>query len=161
MAMQQRTSALFGRIQSLVDRYLISPSFREQCYTNISASAHEQPILFTFLLTQFVFCFTPLVLFLSFALGVLVLSLVSALLFTLFWVGIAVLVLVPTLFITVSLALAVAVWAVSSVLLARWFYNAVPVRVKGRMEVALPNGKTADMEKTGEGNGGVKGEVKG
>ncbi|PBP28765.1 hypothetical protein BUE80_DR000237 [Diplocarpon rosae] len=161
MAVQPRTSGPFGRIQSLVDSYIISPSSRERCYTNISAFAQEQPILFTFLLTQFLFCFTPLVLFLSFALLVLVLSLVSALLFTLFWVGFALLVLVPTLFIAVSLALLVAIWAVSSVLLARWLYNAVAVRVKGRTEVALPNGKTADAEKTGEGYGDVKGDVKG
>ncbi|KAI6708991.1 hypothetical protein JHW43_008485 [Diplocarpon mali] len=160
MAIQQRTSGIFDRLQSLVDSYIISPSSRERCYTNISAFAQGQPILFTFLLTQFLFCFTPLALFLSFALGILVLSLVSALLFSLFWVGIALLALIPTLFVAVSLALVVAIWAVSSVLLARWLYNAVPVSVKGRAEVALPNGKTDDVEETGEGYEDVKGEVK-
>lgn len=69
--------------------------------------------------------------------------------------------LVPTLFITVSLAIVVWVWAVSSFLIARWVYNIVPVNVRGRTEVGLPNGKTAVVEKTGEGYGDVKGEVRG
>jgi len=45
-------------------------------------------------------------------------------------------------------------------LVARWVYNVVPVSVKGRTEVALPNGKVAVVEKTGEGYGDVKGEVR-
>lgn len=40
-------------------------------------------------------------------------------------------------------------------------YNIVPVNVRGRTEVGLPNGKTAVVEKTGEGYGDVKGEVRG
>lgn len=39
-------------------------------------------------------------------------------------------------------------------------YNAVPVSVKGNTEVALPNGKKVVVEKTEEGYGDVKAEVK-
>merc|ERR1712093_972733 len=151
MAIQQRTSGIFSRVQSLVDNYIVTPSAREKYYNSISTFAQEQPLLFTFLLFQLI---------LSFSLGVLFLSLITALLFSLFWIGVALLVLVPTLFITVSLAIVVWVWAVSSFLVARWVYNVVPVSVKGRTEVALPNGKVAVVEKTGEGYGDVKGEVR-
>ncbi|PVH87019.1 hypothetical protein DL98DRAFT_526323 [Cadophora sp. DSE1049] len=168
MAIQQRTSGIFSRVQSLVDNYIVTPSAREKYYNNISTFAHEQPLLFrkantrqTFLLSQLILSFTPIALFLSFSLGVLFLSLITALLFSLFWIGVALLVLVPTLFITVSLAIVVWIWAVSSFLIARWVYNVVPVSVRGRTEVALPNGKTAVVEKTGEGYGDVKGEVRG
>ncbi|KAL2074610.1 hypothetical protein VTL71DRAFT_8388 [Oculimacula yallundae] len=161
MAIQQRTSGIFSRVQSLVDNYVVTPSAREKYYNNISTFAHDQPILFTFLLTQFLLSSTPILLFASFSLGILFLSLISALLFSLFWIGVALLVLVPTLFITVSLAILVWVWAVSSFLVARWVYNTVPVSVSGRTEVALPNGRTAVVEKTGEGFGDFKGEVKG
>ncbi|KAG4424917.1 hypothetical protein IFR04_001888 [Cadophora malorum] len=160
MAIQQRTSGIFSRVQSLVDNYIVTPSAREKYYNSISTFAQEQPLLFTFLLSQLILSFTPIALFLSFSLGVLFLSLITALLFSLFWIGVALLVLVPTLFITVSLAIVVWVWAVSSFLVARWVYNVVPVSVKGMTEVALPNGKVAVVEKTGEGYGDVKGEVR-
>jgi len=115
----------------------------------------------TFVLTQLVISFTPLALFLSFVLGVLILSFVTALLFSLFWIGVALLVLVPTLFITVSLGIVVWIWAVSSFLISRWIYNAVPISVRGRTEVGLPNGKTAVVDKSGEGFEDIKGEVRG
>ncbi|CZT49764.1 uncharacterized protein RSE6_10653 [Rhynchosporium secalis] len=160
MAIQQRSSGVFSRMQSLVDNYIVTPSAREQYYKNTSTFAHDQPLIFTFLFTQLLLSSTPIALFLAFSLGLLLLSLVSALLFSLFWIGVALLVLVPTVFITVSLAIAVWVWALSSFLIARWVYNVVPVSVSGRTEVALPNGKTAVVEKTGDGFGDFKGAVK-
>merc|ERR1711964_922716 len=118
--MGQRTSGIFSRVQSLVDNYIVTPSAREKYYNSISTFAQEQPLLFTFLLFQLILSFTPIALFPSFSLGVLFLSLITALLFSLFWIGVA---LLPTLFITVSLAIVVWVWAVSSFLVARWVYN--------------------------------------
>lgn len=52
------------------------------------------------------------------------------------------------------------IWAVSSFLVARWVYGFVPVSVKGDAEVALPNGKRVVVEKTGDGYGDVKADVK-
>merc|ERR1712093_308074 len=83
MAIQQRTSGIFSRVQSLVDNYIVTPSAREKYYNSISTFAQEQPLLFTFLLFQLILSFTPIALFLSFSLGVLFLSLITALLFAL------------------------------------------------------------------------------
>jgi hypothetical protein len=93
----------------------------------------------TFVLIQTLLSFTPVALFLAFALGTLALSFITALLFSLFWIGIALFVLVPTLFITVSLGVVLWVWAVSSFLVARWLYNIVPVRVIRTTDGEMPN----------------------
>lgn len=129
------------------------------CYSFLSAN--KANAFQTFLLTQLTLSFTPLALFLSFTIGVLALSFISALLFSLFWIGVALLVLVPTLFVTVSLGIVVWIWAVSSFYIAKWVYDMVPVNVRGVTEVAFPNGKVAVVEKTGEGYGDVKAEVRG
>jgi len=49
---------------------------------------------------------------------------------------------------------------VSSFLIARWIYNILPINVKGKAEVGLPNGKKAVFDKSGEGYGDVGGEVR-
>lgn len=159
MAVQQRASGMFARIQSLVDK-LVSPSKREQYWNSTTTFAQEQPLLFTFLAAQLLLSFTPLALFLSFVLGTLALSLITALLFSLFWIGIALLVLIPTLFVTVSLGIVVWIWAVSSFVIVRWIYNSIPISVKGNTEVALPSGKKVVVNKSGEGYGDVKGEIR-
>ncbi len=70
-------------------------------------------------------------------------------------------VLVPTLFVTVSLGIAVWVWAVGSFLVARWLWNLLPINVKGTAEVALPNGKKVVVNKSDgwTNTGEIKGEV--
>jgi hypothetical protein len=176
MAIQQSASGVFARAQSLVDR-AVSPETRSQFYSNTNTFAHEQPILFvsssflnrspalipqqTFLAIQLALSSTPLLLFLSFTIGVLALSLVTALLFSLFWIGVALLLLLPTLFVTVSLGIVVWIWAVSSILVARWVYNVVPVNVRGKAEVGLPNGKKVVVDKQDgwRGEGKVEGKV--
>jgi len=45
-------------------------------------------------------------------------------------------------------------------LIARWIYNIVPINVRGKAEVGLPNGKKAVINKSGEGYGDVKREVR-
>jgi hypothetical protein len=52
------------------------------------------------------------------------------------------------------------VWAVSSFLVTRWVYNAVPINVRGKGEFGLPNGKKVVVNKSGEGYGDIKSEVK-
>jgi membrane protein implicated in regulation of membrane protease activity len=93
-------------------------------------------------------------------LGTLALSFISALVFTLFWIGVALLVLLPTLFITVSLAIMTWVWAVSSFVVARWVYDAMPISRHGKTEVALQNGKKTVANNIGGGYGDVKDEIK-
>jgi len=159
MAIKERASGLFGRVQGLIDR-VVNPETRSQFYSNVSNFANEQPILATFLAIQVLLSATPILIFASFTIGTVLLSLVTAALFSLFWVGVALLVLVPTLFITVSLGIAIWIWLVSSFLVARWVYNAMPINVKGKTEVGLPNGKKIVVTKSGEGFGDVKGEVR-
>src|SRR6202012_5948959 len=115
----------------------------------------------TFLFVQLVLSFTPVALFLSFTVGTLLISLITALVFSLFWIGVALLVLVPTLFITISLGIAVWIWAVTSFLVARWVYNVVPVNVRVRTEVGLPNGKKVVINKNDgwRDNGEIKSEI--
>jgi len=60
----------------------------------------------------------------------------------------------------VSLGIVVWIWAVSSFLVAKWVYNIVPVRVKGTTELGLPNGKKVVVDKSGDGYGDFKGEVR-
>lgn len=45
-------------------------------------------------------------------------------------------------------------------MVARWLYNVLPVSVKGKAEVGIPNGKTIVVDKTGGGYGDVNAEVK-
>jgi hypothetical protein len=45
MAIQQRASGIFARIQSLADK-IVSPETRKQYYDKAMAFAHEQPLLF-------------------------------------------------------------------------------------------------------------------
>ncbi|KAH8752138.1 hypothetical protein F5882DRAFT_61471 [Hyaloscypha sp. PMI_1271] len=125
MAIQQRASSIITYAQCLIDT-VISPDTRKEYYNKTVAFAQDQPILFTFVLIQFLLSSTPVAIFLAFALGALALSFITALLFSLFWIGVALLLLVPTLFITVSLGIVLWVWAVSSFLIARWVYNFVP-----------------------------------
>lgn len=40
------------------------------------------------------------------------------------------------------------IWAVSSFVVARWVYRVVPVNVRGKAEVGLPNGKKGVVEKS-------------
>jgi membrane protein implicated in regulation of membrane protease activity len=114
----------------------------------------------TFLAVQIFLSATPLLLFVSFTVGTLFLSLITAAVFSLFWIGVALLVLIPTLFVTVSIGIAVWIWLVSSFLIARWVYNVVPINVRGKTEVGLPNGRKAVVTKSGEGYGDLDGEVK-
>ncbi len=48
----------------------------------------------------------------------------------------------------------------SSFLVTRWVYNAVPINVRGKGEFGLPNGKKVVVNKSGEGYGDIKSEVK-
>ncbi|KAE8448185.1 hypothetical protein EG329_009789 [Mollisiaceae sp. DMI_Dod_QoI] len=159
MAVQQRASGIFSRAQNLIDSYIISPQTRERYWNQAGTFAQEQPLLFTFALAQLLFSFLPLALFASFVLGTLLLSFISALLFSFFWIAVALLVLVPTLFITVSLSFVFWVWAISSFLIAKWVYDMIPVSVRGRSEVGMPNGKKFVINK-GEGKGEFEGEVR-
>lgn len=42
----------------------------------------------------------------------------------------------------------------------RWLYNFLPVNVKGKAEVGMPNGKKIVLNKSGGGYGDVKAELK-
>jgi len=152
-------ATLYSRIQGLTNN-VVSPETRQKYYSTVNSFASEQPLVASFIFIQLLLSFAPIALFASFALGTVALSFITALLFSIFWIGVALLLLVPVLFITVSLAIGVWIWTVSSFIVARWVYNLIPVNVKGGMEVSMPNGKTVVVNKSGEGFGDVEAKVK-
>jgi hypothetical protein len=84
----------------------------------------------------------PLLLFLSFSVGVFAAATISAILFTLFWIGLALLVLLPTLFVTVSLGCFGWACAVTWVLVARYLFQRV-----------LGDGESQSLVPVEKGNG--------
>lgn len=46
MAVQQRASGIFARLQSLVDSYIVAPQTRERYWNKAGTFAQEQPLLF-------------------------------------------------------------------------------------------------------------------
>lgn len=102
---------------------------------------------------------TPILLFTTFVVSTIIFSFASALFFSLFWIGAALLVLVPSLFTTVALGIAIWAWAIGSFVVAKWLYSIIPVSVRGKAAVDMPNGKTLKVKKTGDGYGDVKAEV--
>ncbi|PHH68001.1 hypothetical protein CDD82_924 [Ophiocordyceps australis] len=89
----------------------------------------------SFIVSQLIFCFLPLLLFAAFSASTVLLALGAAVVFSLFWIAVALLVLVPVLLVASSVALIVWVWAVASFLLARWLYAHAPVGVSGGLEL--------------------------
>jgi membrane protein implicated in regulation of membrane protease activity len=79
----------------------------------------------SFLSSQLIFSFLPLVLFTIFALSTVAFAVGGAILFALFWIGIALLVLIPTLFITASIGVLVWAWAAGSFVIVRAVYRRV------------------------------------
>ncbi|PHH63151.1 hypothetical protein CDD81_6202 [Ophiocordyceps australis] len=133
-AVQDRAAGVRSMAQESFDR-VVPPTSRRRAYDYSSALASQRPILFSFILSQLVFCFLPLLLFAAFAASTVVLALGAAVVFSLFWIGLALLVLVPVLLVASSVALIVWVWAVASFLLARWLYAHAPVGVSGGLQV--------------------------
>ncbi|KAH8595857.1 hypothetical protein B0O99DRAFT_144880 [Bisporella sp. PMI_857] len=160
MAIRDIPAGILARIQALVDR-VVKPETRSQFYASIQTFATDQPILATFLLLQVLLSGLPLLLFASFAIGTLLVSFVSAILFSLFWIGLALLVLLPTLFVTVSAGLAVGLWAVGSVLIAKWAYNLLP-QTRGRIEAGYGGQRKTVVTKTEDSvlDGGLRAEVR-
>lgn len=74
---------------------------------------------------QSLFALVPVLLFTSFALGVICLACVTALLFSLFWVGLAVLVLGSALFVTSTVAVLAWLWVVAAYVAASFVYGLV------------------------------------
>jgi len=144
MTVESRSSALLAYPISLLNA-VISPSTRQNAYDAVIAFTKEQPLLASFIAPHILLSFLPLAIFLSFAIGTIVLALVAALLFILFWVGIALLVLLPILFLTVGLGVGVWVWGFASWVVWRWAWGLV----KGRGDEArsIKGEKLANGEK--------------
>ncbi|EQK99993.1 hypothetical protein G6O67_005060 [Ophiocordyceps sinensis] len=119
-----------GHVSSLAQRSLdrlVDPSSRRRAYDSASSLAAARPILFSFAITQLLFSFLPLLLFVIFSASTVIFALGAAIFFALFWVGIALLLLVPALLVVSSIALLVWGWALGSFLIARWLYAHAPV----------------------------------
>ncbi|KAH7152841.1 hypothetical protein EDB81DRAFT_789839 [Dactylonectria macrodidyma] len=122
----EKAGGLFSYAQSSLDR-VVSPSTRQRAFDTTADFASVRPVLFSFIVTQLLFSFLPVLLFTSFALSTVAFSLGAALVFALFWIGVAFMVLVPALLVTSSVAVLIWAWAVGSFLVARWLYNHAPI----------------------------------
>jgi hypothetical protein len=76
--------------------------------------------------------------FATFAISTVAFALGCALIFALFWIGVALLLLVPTLFVTSSVGVLVYIWAMASVVVARWLYSVAPNNLKAAVKQADP-----------------------
>ena len=72
----------------------------------------------------------PFLLFVTFAVLTLVLSVVAALAFSVFWIGVAVLILVPTLLTLLFAGVFVWIWAIGTYLFCRFAYRMAFIRTE-------------------------------
>ncbi|KAI9826646.1 MAG: hypothetical protein M1832_006242 [Thelocarpon impressellum] len=141
-------SSLAGTVQGYVDR-IAPPETRQQVWSKLQNFAAEQPILASFLFVQAALAAIPVLLFGSFALATLVVSLLAAVAFSLFWIGAAALVLVPTLFVAFSAGVCLWLWAIGNYIALRFTYNVLsaalgPAKVPEiRAEVKTDRGVTS------------------
>ncbi|KAK0392045.1 hypothetical protein NLU13_1543 [Sarocladium strictum] len=144
-AVGERASGVYNLAQRSLDR-VVPPSSRQRAYEGASGFAAERPILFSFIVSQLLLSFLPVLLFTAFALSTVAFSLGAALVFALFWIGVAFMLLVPTLLVTSSIAVLVWGWAVGSFLVARWLYRHAPVAVQGDVRIDAA-GRSLDVVK--------------
>ncbi|KAF4983454.1 hypothetical protein FZEAL_1183 [Fusarium zealandicum] len=131
---RDNASGFIAYARNSVDR-VVSPDARQRAYDNTAAFASS------FLVSQLLLSFLPLLIFITFSLSTVAFALGAAILFALFWIGVALLLLVPTLLVTSSIAVLVWGWAVGSFLVARWLYNHAPVGVQNGQVIKKENQK--------------------
>ncbi|KAI1026093.1 hypothetical protein LB505_004499 [Fusarium chuoi] len=136
---RDNASGFIAYARSSVDR-VVPPNSRQKAYDNTASFASSRPILFSFIVSQLLLSFLPLLIFLTFSLSTIVFALGAAIVFALFWIGVALLVLVPALLVTSSIAVLVWGWAIGSFIVARWLYNHSPVGVQNNEVVKKENG---------------------
>ncbi|KAG5748581.1 hypothetical protein H9Q69_010675 [Fusarium xylarioides] len=136
---RDNASGFIAYARSSVDR-VVPPNSRQKAYDNTASFASSRPILFSFIVSQLLLSFLPLLIFLTFSLSTIVFALGAAIVFALFWIGVALLVLVPALLVTCSIAVLVWGWAIGSFIIARWLYNHSPVGVQNNEVVKKENG---------------------
>ncbi|KAF5631820.1 kinase [Fusarium sp. NRRL 52700] len=136
---RDNASGFIAYARSSVDR-VVPPNSRQKAYDNTASFASSRPILFSFVVSQLLLSFLPLLIFLTFSLSTIVFALGAAIVFALFWIGVALLVLVPALLVTSSIAVLVWGWAIGSFIIARWLYNHSPVGVQNNEVVKKENG---------------------
>ncbi|PNP84690.1 hypothetical protein FNYG_01784 [Fusarium nygamai] len=136
---RDNASGFIAYARSSVDR-VVPPNSRQKAYDNTASFASSRPILFSFIVSQLLLSFLPLLIFLTFSLSTIVFALGAAIVFALFWIGVALLVLVPALLVTSSIAVLVWGWAIGSFIIARWLYNHSPVGGQNNEVVKKENG---------------------
>ncbi|CAG7555855.1 unnamed protein product [Fusarium equiseti] len=135
----EKVSGFINYARNSVDR-VVPPSSRQRAYDNTMSFASSRPILFSFVVSQLLLSFLPLLIFVIFSLSTILFALGSAIIFALFWIGVALLILVPALLVTSSIAVLVWGWAVGSFVVARWLYNLSSVSVQNGEVVKKENG---------------------
>ncbi|KAK2594177.1 hypothetical protein QQS21_008116 [Conoideocrella luteorostrata] len=151
----EKASGVYSYAQRSLD-WAVPPSSRQHAYDTVSAFASARPVLFSFLATQTLLSFFPILLFAAFSISCVVFALGAAIIFSLFWIGVALLVLVPTLLVTSSIAVLVWTWCIGSFVVARWLYTHAPFGVNAGVQVAAA-GKQVSIVKDEKGlDGSVK-----
>ncbi|KAJ9134593.1 hypothetical protein NKR23_g10055 [Pleurostoma richardsiae] len=162
MAISDYAIGAIAFTQRQADR-VVNPAARQQAWNNTRAFATERPLLFSFIASQLLLSFLPLLLFASFALSTVTFALATALLFSLFWIGVAAIVLIPALCVSFGAALLLWSWGAASFLVAQWcYYRVVPTGVKhaegGDWGVSgNESGESALLKREDGGQGGLYG----
>ncbi|OIW29386.1 hypothetical protein CONLIGDRAFT_680237 [Coniochaeta ligniaria NRRL 30616] len=154
MAVADQATTIVALAQRQLDR-VVSPSTRRETWDRTLDLAARRPGVFTFIAVLAALSLPPILLFTTFVLSTLLLTLGAAILFTLFWTGVALFLLVPSLFIAAGCAIFLWTWAVGSFIAARWlaqrtgFDFGFGSSSEGQGQVAKANGgqhKTATLD---------------
>ncbi|KAK4226400.1 hypothetical protein QBC38DRAFT_230369 [Podospora fimiseda] len=114
-----RLSSLLSFASQQFNR-IAPPETRSKLYSQTSQFASARPLVFSFLATQLLLSFIPLLLFISFSISTILFSLAAALFFSLFWLGVAALFLIPTLCVIGGIGVLFWVWGVGSYVAGKW-----------------------------------------
>ncbi|KAG9239775.1 hypothetical protein BJ875DRAFT_2878 [Amylocarpus encephaloides] len=130
MAMQGKgiVSALLVYIKGAMDR-VVKPETRRDVYNTLHDFANDRPVLASLLLALTLLSLTPLLLFTTFAISVLLFAFTFSVFFSVFWIGLASFLLVPTLLVCVGLGVCVWMWGLGTWILGMWVRRLVVGRM--------------------------------
>ncbi|KAI1817223.1 hypothetical protein GGS20DRAFT_582732 [Poronia punctata] len=140
-----RAQDLLVYSQRQADR-VVSPATRQKAIDSTKDFISSRPILSLFIAVQILFAIIPLLIFTNFIL-------ITSTITTLFFVGLGLFFLVPSIFLGIFVACFVWLWLVGIYLVAQFIYARLPVSVKGKMQVRMPEGKHVLFHKSEESNG--------
>ncbi|KAG0635710.1 hypothetical protein HOY80DRAFT_910294 [Tuber brumale] len=137
-------SATLSFLAEQFDERVADKSTREKFYHDVVEFSYHQPFIAAFVFSQFMFALLPLLGFLGFSLGVVIITLGICG----FWIGVGLCVLFSTLAFTATIATAVWLCACASFLCARWFMRLVSGAPPGVKQYAIESSDKMKEERT-------------